>query len=655
MAQATQIAMGSAYFTDNTTVLQQIRLTHTGTSNVSISGLILTWDPPTNPNTTETVAINGTPKWLAAPSNLPHSSGSVLTFSTPYTLTPGSTDIPLTLTFDQNMVGKTIAVVLQFADGSSRSAIYTPDNSQAAALNVDVTSAGSANGSKKEIQNIVVTNTHVSDTVSITHMTVTWIYHDPVVQMERIRFDNSTVWTGGSQSGTQVTAPRSIAPGASDILELRFDNNMDYSQAEILFTLSDGSTKTAIVDFRIDQASYLDVDMSGAAINGNTLAGMTLKNTHSDAKIWIDRISIGVSPNSMQRIDNIQIGNTTVFDSADTPDDLETLLDVDLTEIAASPMTHEIQFSTLASSHDFGITYLMRDGSSKTVTRNFVSEGLSAASLRGNTANITIKTSLDQMLNLAVSKNGTAPVVFQHMQISWTPLGTLKLKSIHVDGTRLFQNNSGVASGTQVTLTSAKTLTSSDTDIELTFTGGSAADRDISITFVFPDGSTKSFTAFLNPGNSSIWIAADNFEANLGVNGGSGFAAAWTISDTAGNTFQSGGNSYSGNRHMRLRHSHTATRTLTNAATTTQRKVTYSIRLNGYDSGESAYFETRKNGTGPWTTVRTVTVPTLSNGTFYRVTDTMALTIGQKFEIRFRGAANMSNEYLYIDEIFFHD
>lgn len=145
---------------------------------------------------------------------------------------------------------------------------------------------------------------------------------------------------------------------------------------------------------------------------------------------------------------------------------------------------------------------------------------------------------------------------------------------------------------------------------------------------------------------------ADNFEANLGISGGAGFASNWSISDSSANTFQSGGNAYSGNRYMRLRQTHTASRTLSNAATAPNYTITYSIRLNGYDNGETAYLETRKNGTGLWTIVRTFSRPTLSNSTFYLFTDTLSTTVGQKFEIRFRGNANNTNEYLYIDEVF---
>ena len=650
MAHTTQVSTANAYFT-NGTVLNQITLSNTGTSNASIVGMILTWDPPTPPNTIASAAINGLTKWTASPANTPHTSGRVLTFSTPYTLTAGSVDIPLSITFNQTMTNTMIAIVLQFSDGSSRAMTYLPESGAAAALSVDVSNANVAGSGDKEIRDIVVTNTGTSS-ISITHMTLSWIYNDPVLNIDRIRFDSSSVWTGNASSGTTLTTPRTLSAGSSDILNLRFKGDMDYARVDIVFTLSDGTTKTAVADFRIDQASYLDVTVDNAAINGANLQNLVLENTHSEANIWLDHMIIAMAPNTLQTINSITLDGDSLFAISDEPDDLGSTLDLDLTKIDTTPMTQDIQFSTLSGLHDFTITYIMRDGSSKTVVRNFASEGWAADSVAGNTSNITIDTGLDLMENLSVSKNGNATPTFQNMQISWDPSSSLKLKSIHIDGIRLFHNGSGVNTGTTVTLSSPKTLSASNTDIDLTFTGGNASDRDITTTLIFSDGSSKSFTAFLNPENSSVWVAADNFEANEGLSGGAGFASNWVISDTLSNTFQSGGNSYSGNRHMRLRQQHNASRTLSNAATSSTYTITYTIRLNGYDNGETGYLETRKNGNGAWTIVRSFSRPSLSNSTFYKFTDTLSPTLGQKFEIRFRGNANSSNEYLYIDEVF---
>lgn len=394
----------------------------------------------------------------------------------------------MTLTFDQSMASKVIAMVLQFSDGSARALTYLPETGAAASLSVDVSAANVAGPGDKEVKDIVITNTG-SNSISITHMTVTWIYNDPAVNIDRIRFDSTNVWTGNSSSGATLTTPRTLAAGASDTLNLRFKSDMDYSRVDILFTFSDGSSKTAIVDFRIDQASYLDIAMDTASISGTTLQKIVLENTHSEAKIWLDQMIISVSPNSLQTINSITINGSSRFDLSDEPDDLDSVLALDLTEIDISPITQAIQFSTLSSLHDFTITYIMRDGSSKTVVRNFASEGWAADSVAGNTHNITIDTGLDLMENLTVSKNGNAIPIFQSMQISWNPIGSLKLKSIDIDGTRLFHNNSGVNNGTIVTLTSPKTLTASNTDIDLTFTGDDATDRDITTNILFSDGS----------------------------------------------------------------------------------------------------------------------------------------------------------------------
>jgi len=653
-AHNAQVDAGSTDFTANATVLNNVFLSNTGPANAQIRSIILSWSPATAPNTIAGIAIAGTNQWTATPTNTPHSAGSVLTFSTPYTLLAGASAIPITLTFDQNMSGKTISMVLQFDDGSTRSTTYVPGTTAASALSIDASNAKITGKKKKDIKDIWITNTNDTQSISIIQVQSTWIYNEPENQIKEIKLDNSKRWKGNANSGsTQVFSPaHTISAGASDKLELKFNDNIEYSQVELIFTMSDGSTRTSYVDFRIPQADFLTVDTAAANINGNKLRNMTLQNTHSDAKIWLDKLQISVSPNTSQTVEGISIDSSSKFGPSSDPDDLNIPLDITLTEIDTSVMTQDITFSTLSSSHDFTLTYIMRDGTSKTVSRNFASQGPASGSLSGSTANVTLTTGLDRVENFAVSRNGTAPVSFQHMKVSWNPVSTLKLEEIKIDGTRFFDSKSGVASGTDVTLTSPQSLTNSDSIVDFKFSKD-IPNTDITIEFILSDGSRKSFTAFLNPGNSGVWAAGDNFEADQGVSGGSGFASNWIISDSDKETFKSGGSSYSGNQHMRLRESNTATRTLTNAATKTTQKATYTIRFGGYDNGEYVSFEKRIGGTGTWTTIRTIARPEFGTNTFYKFTDTLSMTIGQKCEIRFRSNANKNNEYVYIDELFF--
>ncbi len=653
MALSVTLNTSSSYLTNGGTT-NQVAISNTGTTSTTITGIILSWDPQTAPNTITRIDINGTETWIASPSNTPHTAGTILTFETPYTLTTGTSGLPMTLTFDQDMSGKIISLVLQLDDGSSRSITYTPNTTEASFLTVDVSGASITGKKKKDIKDIILTNTHDSESLSITQVQTTWIYNDPAEQIKRIKFDNSTEWSGNEESGETQTlkAAQTLSPGSSDTLDIQFSGDISYSLVEITFTLSDGSTKTGFVDFRINQAESLSVDTNSASINGNKLENIVLQNTHDDAKIWVDSMSISVSPNSAQTVENIVLNSSSIFGPSNDPDDLDTDLAVTRTEITPSEMTQDITFSNLSAEQDFSITYTMRDGSSKTVTRNFASDGPASGSLSGSTYNVIVNDNLDDVENFAVSKNGSTPVSFQKMVVSWDPIGSLKLKEIDIDGTRLFSNSGGVSSGTEVTLSSEKSLTSADTLIDLTFRNDSAADRDITLEFILSDGSRKAFTAFLNPGNSTIWAAADPFETDQGVSGGSGFASNWNISDSSNNTFKSGNNSYSGDQHMRLRQQNTASRTLTNAATKSSQKVSYTIQLKSYDSGESAYLETRI-GNGAWTTIRTIPRDTLSNNTFYKFTDTMPMTLGQKFDIRFRGNASNSNEGVYIDDLYF--
>jgi adhesin HecA-like repeat protein len=654
-AHNVDLTTSSSFLSTNSSILNQLLISNTGTSNVRISSIILSWTPATTPNSVTNVAINGVTQWSAAPSNTPHTAGAVLTLNSPYLLNTGATSIPLDITFAQNMSGKTLSIVLQFDDGSSISSTHTPDTSTAATmLDVDVTDAEIKGPRKKDIEKIFITNTDSVQSLSIVSITSRWVYDDPVNRLERIRLDNTTIWNGNDYSNDTQTwaSPKTLAPGATKEIELRFNTNIQYSRIELQFNMSDGSNRSAFIDFRINQADYLTVNTSLATIQSNKLLNLSINNSHAEAKIWLSSMQIAVYPNTAQTVEGITLGSSTLFGPSNSPKTLNTTLTLPTTEINTSATDQDITFSTLASLHDFAITYTMRDGSSKTVTRNFASDGPAADSIAVNTQNVILNTGLETVSNLAVSRNGTAAITFQQMTVSWAPIGSVKLKEITIDGTRLFNNSSGVSSGTTVTLSSAKTLSNSDSNILLKFSND-LPNTDISIAIICSDGSQKSFTAFLNPGNNSVWAAGDNFEANQGISGGAGFASNWVLSDSTNNTFKTGGNSYSGNRHMQIRQQNTASRTLTNAATKSSQKVTYVLRLGSYDNGEAGSVQIRKGGTGAWTTIRTIERPTYANSTFYKFTDTVSMTIGQKFEIQFKGGASNNNEYMYIDELFF--
>ena len=115
---------------------------------------------------------------------------------------------------------------------------------QASQLNVDTSGFYLTNGDKT-IENIKLKDISSSNpVVEIQYIIVSWITNTG--QINRVRLNGNTKWSGsGSNSGTQLTiSPSYIVPTSNIQMQLRFTSNVSGKAFNIIFLLSDGSTKT---------------------------------------------------------------------------------------------------------------------------------------------------------------------------------------------------------------------------------------------------------------------------------------------------------------------------------------------------------------------------------------------------------------------------
>jgi hypothetical protein len=162
-----------------------------------------------------------------------------------------------------------------------------------------------------EMRGIDLQNTCNAD-ITITAMTVSWT--SPAGQETvRIRLGNNNVYNQwpGTPSGVPIDITDWTLSSCTtrDLTYIRFNTDMGDRNFTIQFTMSDGSTKQAFVQFVANnEADCLNVDLSGAYVGGSgytRLIGGTLANSCAPPTvIGISGLTVSWTPLSPARVMN---------------------------------------------------------------------------------------------------------------------------------------------------------------------------------------------------------------------------------------------------------------------------------------------------------------------------------------------------------------
>lgn len=118
--------------------------------------------------------------------------------------------------------------------------------------------------------------------------------------------------------------------------------------------------------FSTPQADSLVVNTSGGSINGVEVRGITLQNT-SAVPITIDRMTVSWT-NASARMILVGINNATVWSGTTTSGTQVDITNVAIAANATIPLSR-LRFNTsMVSGNTFTITFMMSDGTTKTVT-----------------------------------------------------------------------------------------------------------------------------------------------------------------------------------------------------------------------------------------------------------------------------------------------
>lgn len=237
--------------------LKETTIENISESDITIDKITTWWD---NSNLIEKITIADNDVWSKDGPGSPigeQPSGTELDIED-FVVEAGEGQIKINkFKFDDSMIGATFIILFRMIDGSTKyvlviPGVASPCGPQADTLMIDISGAEIGGGGNRELQGITIENIDANCAIIIDKITATW---DNGNFIREIKIDSIKVWsrtgpgtpTGKQPSGTELDIQDFILPvssGQLDIDKFRFDGSMSGATFDIIFTMSDGSTKS---------------------------------------------------------------------------------------------------------------------------------------------------------------------------------------------------------------------------------------------------------------------------------------------------------------------------------------------------------------------------------------------------------------------------
>ena len=316
-----------------------------------------------------------------------------------------------------------------------------PGGNMADCLVVDVSGAHmTTSGWPNYLRGLTLQNTcNVPITIGV--MTTSW-NPDNGERVYRIRIANSNVYNNwpGQLSGTAIDINDYSIPACTirDLTYIRFNTEVPRKNFTIDFGMSDGSSKTAFVQFVADdEAACLNVDLSASYVGGTgyrRLESGTLSNSCSPpTNIEIEGVAVAWTPTSPARnFSGISLDGSWMWSgyvSSGTPVNFWGNVVIDSGDSISQAF---LDFSDDMRGRNFVITYNMSDGTSLSVSKNLYEADM-APCFSANTGGASIS---NKNLNGEIWQNSCAlGIVVDSVATSWSGVSSnRRLQQIRVGG-----------------------------------------------------------------------------------------------------------------------------------------------------------------------------------------------------------------------------
>ncbi len=349
----------------------------------------------------------------------------------------------------------------------------------------------------RDLTGTTVSNSCTTD-INLTNMTVTW---GPSNNLTNVQMNGGAEeFTGSAGSGTQIAAANTITASSSQTVNyLRFDGEMLGQNHTVIYTFSDGSTKSYDLNvFNSSQNNCLTINTGSAAISGNDVTGVTVQNTCA-ADVGITGVTLtwsggptlftGISINDIRGSANVYSGSF----ASGVLLDFETVNSVAsgnyYTDGSGAKNVNYLRFNSSPAGVSLTLTFTMSDGTAKVVTFTPNSQAncmtvQMLATILGN-GNVQIQ-------GITLTNTCAYQITWAQTQNTWT--GTRNMTRIRVSGNDIWTGS--VASGTLVNNNDVVFNASQTVTVDYFRWSGGMTNQQVYFSYIMGDGSTVSSAEF---------------------------------------------------------------------------------------------------------------------------------------------------------------
>lgn len=350
------------------------------------------------------------------------------------------------------------------------------------------------------------------DPVTIVSITLSWIPNSTEEKAYRIQFEDETtntdtiVYNGSAQESGNVFpldgGGYTLIDHSYEIDYIQFTSSMRDHNITMIFTMSDGSSKSVAVNF-LAGGSHADCFRwnTGSAVLDDRdslwreLEETTVQNTCSDGDIILDRITVSWVPTSPARnFTNLRINGNTYFSGA-AASGVEVDVDVEIDRSDTDPLNH-IRFDSEMIDRDYTIVWRFVDGTTKVSTLDiFNSNEHDCLTITTTGAYRDYK----KIKGITLRNTCSADIAMTAMTVSWVGEPTRRLvRSKIYDLNYEHTYASSAASGVTVSFGTNRLYYPNGSGVfrvyELEFNNVLVGGVSYTIQFTMGDGNTKSAT-----------------------------------------------------------------------------------------------------------------------------------------------------------------
>ena len=269
----------------------------------------------------------------------------------------------------------------------------------------------------------------------------------------------------------------------------------------------------------VSEATCLQVDTSGKAISGNDLlVGLVLsRNPSCTATLLITGMQISWQPDNGEKANRIRIDGNAVYNNpAQTSG---STFDFGSNDFTISDNNNhnltDIRWNSDVTHHNFTLVFLMNDGTTKTVTVDFLASN-QANCFSWNTASARLTETLNHWKDLTgttVQNTCSSPIRLDKITVSWAPTSPSRnLEQVRISGTNIY--DASAASGVQIDvdqiISASTTLTVDRFRFDDEILG-----RNYTVVWQWADGTTSSTTLNLFNSNEHNCLTIDSSNSSI--------------------------------------------------------------------------------------------------------------------------------------------